>query len=59
MAVSGDDAMKMYRTILKGLPIDLSGVDLTQENIDFFEKIKSEIEAAPEGTMASIPNEWD
>lgn len=59
MAISGDDAIKLYATAVKGLPIDLSGLPLTEENLDFFEKVRQECESAPEGSMAFIPNEWN
>jgi hypothetical protein len=56
--LSGDDVNAMYQVAAVGMPIDLTGLPLTPENIEFFQKVQAECEAAPKDAMAMIPNEW-
>lgn len=56
--VNSDDLAKLELAAAKGLPIDLSGVEITEETADAFEKLKAELEQAPEGSMVEIPYEW-
>jgi hypothetical protein len=56
--INSDDLVKMQLTASQGLPIDLSGVEITEETADAFDAIKAELEQAPEGTMVEIPYEW-
>ena len=56
--INGDDAISMYNIAALGLPIDMTGLPLTPENIDFFLKVQDECENAPDGVMLSVPNEW-
>ncbi len=56
--INSDDLAKLQVTATLGLPIDLSGVEITEESADAFEAIKAEVENAPKGTMVEIPYEW-
>jgi hypothetical protein len=58
MALSADDLSKLWLTAVQGLPIDLSGVVLTEESADAFLVMQKEVEEAPAGVTADVPYEW-
>ena len=55
--MNADDLNKLLLAAIQGLDIEFSGVEVSEESIAAFEEIKSQLEEAPQGSMAYVP--WD